>query len=93
MMCLGRYQAKEVIPDPELVRKLSWLCSPEVLASTGGQPTTTGGQPSSTESRSPSSLELEYIVDFFLALALCNSVVVSSPVRPQHAVSPPWLTH
>ncbi|XP_075883885.1 phospholipid-transporting ATPase VD isoform X2 [Nelusetta ayraudi] len=70
--------AKEVIPDPALLRKLSCLCSPQLAVPT------TGGATESTPSGSPSSLELEYIVDFFLALALCNSVVVSSPVQPQH---------
>lgn len=59
--------AKEVVPDPELVRKLSWLCSPG-------------------SSGTPSSLELTYITDFFLALAICNSVVVSSPSQPRHVV-------
>ena len=57
-------QAKEVVPDPELVRKLNWFCSPLKEASSG----------------TPSSLELAYITDFFLALTICNSVVVSSPV-------------
>ncbi|KAM9354543.1 phospholipid-transporting ATPase VD [Pholidichthys leucotaenia] len=65
--------AKEVVPDPELVRKLSCLrssvlcgsaCSPEML----------------------SSQELTSITDFFLALAICNSVVVSSPTQPRHVV-------
>lgn len=65
--------AKEVVPDPELVRKLNWLCSPVLPLSDGC-------------SGSPSSLELTYITDFFLALAICNSVVVSSPSQPQHVV-------
>uniref|UniRef100_A0A8C9ZUI1 ATPase phospholipid transporting 10D n=1 Tax=Sander lucioperca TaxID=283035 RepID=A0A8C9ZUI1_SANLU len=52
--------------DPELVRKLNWFCSPELALSDGSSGT-------------PSSLELTYITDFFLALAICNSVVVSSP--------------
>uniref|UniRef100_UPI0037E7B370 phospholipid-transporting ATPase VD n=1 Tax=Semicossyphus pulcher TaxID=241346 RepID=UPI0037E7B370 len=65
--------AKEVAPDPELVRKLSWLSSP-VLTLTDGC------------SGTPSSLELTYITDFFLALAMCNSVVVSSPSQPRHVV-------
>ncbi|KAM9341246.1 phospholipid-transporting ATPase VD [Symphorus nematophorus] len=65
--------AKEVVPDPELVRKLSWLCSPMLPLSDGSSGT-------------PSSLELTYITDFFLALAICNSVVVSSPSQPRHVV-------
>ncbi|XP_074547885.1 phospholipid-transporting ATPase VD [Halichoeres trimaculatus] len=65
--------AREVVPDPDLVRKLNWLCSPALTLSDGS-------------SRTPSSLELTYITDFFLALAMCNSVVVSSPSQPRHVV-------
>ncbi|KAM6969564.1 phospholipid-transporting ATPase VD [Tautogolabrus adspersus] len=65
--------AREVVPDPELVRKLNWLCSPVLSLSDGSSGT-------------PSSLELTYITDFFLALAMCNSVVVSSPSQPRHVV-------
>uniref|UniRef100_A0A8C7TC57 Phospholipid-transporting ATPase n=1 Tax=Oncorhynchus mykiss TaxID=8022 RepID=A0A8C7TC57_ONCMY len=32
------------------------------------------------------SMELTYIVDFFMALAICNTVVVSSPNQPRHVV-------
>ncbi|XP_026209642.1 probable phospholipid-transporting ATPase VD [Anabas testudineus] len=64
--------AKEVLPDPELVRKLNWLCSSEACLSEGS-------------SGSSSRLELTYITDFFLALAICNSVVVSSPSQQQLA--------
>lgn len=63
-----------MVPDPELVRKLSWLCSPVKPLSDGSSGT-------------PCSLELTYITDFFLALAICNSVVVSSPSQPRHVVS------
>ncbi|GLD56439.1 probable phospholipid-transporting ATPase VD [Lates japonicus] len=65
--------AKEVVPDPELVRKLNWFCSPVLPLS-------------EASSGTPSSLELTYITDFFLALAICNSVVVSSPSQPRHVV-------
>ncbi|XP_033498683.2 phospholipid-transporting ATPase VD isoform X2 [Epinephelus lanceolatus] len=65
--------AREVMPDPELVRKLNWLCSPVLALSDGSSGTS-------------SSLELTYITDFFLALAICNSVVVSSPSQPRHVV-------
>ncbi|XP_007553128.1 phospholipid-transporting ATPase VD [Poecilia formosa] len=65
--------AKDVVPDPELVRKLNSLCSSTLRL-----------RDSSTESLS--SLELTYITDFFLALAICNSVVVSSPSQPRHVV-------
>uniref|UniRef100_A0A3Q1IQY6 Phospholipid-transporting ATPase n=1 Tax=Anabas testudineus TaxID=64144 RepID=A0A3Q1IQY6_ANATE len=64
----------EVLPDPELVRKLNWLCSSEACLSEGS-------------SGSSSRLELTYITDFFLALAICNSVVVSSPSQQQLAVT------
>ncbi|KAM3594317.1 uncharacterized protein V6R79_005735 [Siganus canaliculatus] len=65
--------AKEVIPDAELVKKLTWLSSPAPPVA-------------DTSSRTPSSLELTFITDFFLALAVCNSVVVSSPSQPRHVV-------
>ncbi|KAM8917516.1 phospholipid-transporting ATPase VD [Spinachia spinachia] len=63
---------KEVVPDPELVRKLNWFCSSVLADSSSGSAT---------------SLELTYIIDFFLALVICNSVVVSSPSQPGHVVS------
>lgn len=62
-------QAKDVVPDPELLRKL-W---PTTLKPKDGFGT--------------SNLELVHITDFFLALSICNSVVVSSPYQPQHLVS------
>ncbi|XP_041810347.1 probable phospholipid-transporting ATPase VD [Chelmon rostratus] len=64
---------KNVVPDPELVRKLSWLCSPVLPVS-------------DISSGTPSSLEVTYITDFFLALAICNSVVVSLPSQPRHVL-------
>uniref|UniRef100_A0A8D3BQB7 Phospholipid-transporting ATPase n=1 Tax=Scophthalmus maximus TaxID=52904 RepID=A0A8D3BQB7_SCOMX len=64
----------EVVPDPELVKKLNWFCS-SVLPLSEGSSTTS------------SSLELTYITDFFLALTICNSVVVSSASQPRHMVS------
>ncbi|XP_051504011.1 phospholipid-transporting ATPase VD-like isoform X3 [Myxocyprinus asiaticus] len=33
--------------------------------------------------------ELSHILDFFLALAVCNTVVVSSPTQPRHVVQMP----
>uniref|UniRef100_A0A669B5H1 Phospholipid-transporting ATPase n=1 Tax=Oreochromis niloticus TaxID=8128 RepID=A0A669B5H1_ORENI len=59
--------AKEVVPDPALVKKLNWLTN-------------------HSSSETPSSMELTYITDFFLALAICNSVVVSSPNQPRHVI-------
>lgn len=66
--CCSCVQAKEVVPDPALGRKLNWLTN-------------------HSSSETPSSMELTYITDFFLALAICNSVVVSSPNQPRHVVS------
>lgn len=63
-----------MVPDAALLRKLNWFCSP---------------LPNEGSSGTPSTLELTYITDFFLALAICNSVVVSSPSQPRHAVSTP----
>uniref|UniRef100_A0A3Q1FTT3 Phospholipid-transporting ATPase n=1 Tax=Acanthochromis polyacanthus TaxID=80966 RepID=A0A3Q1FTT3_9TELE len=65
---------KEVTPDPQLVRKLNLLRSPVVHMS-------------DCSSESTSTLELTYIADFFLALAICNSVVVSSPSQSPHKAS------
>lgn len=65
-------QAKEVLPDPEMLRKLSRLWSTPAKPKDGF---------------STSNLELFHITDFFLALSICNSVVVSSSHQPQHLVS------
>ncbi|XP_056151641.1 probable phospholipid-transporting ATPase VD [Lampris incognitus] len=72
--------AKEVVPDPQLVRKLNCLASPHLLSGCNS-------------SDIPDSLELTYIVDFFLALAICNSVVVSSHSQPRHAVPEAQTSH
>uniref|UniRef100_A0A3P8SEB4 Phospholipid-transporting ATPase n=1 Tax=Amphiprion percula TaxID=161767 RepID=A0A3P8SEB4_AMPPE len=64
----------EVVPDPQLVRKLKLLCSPVVHLS-------------DCSSGNTSTLELSYITDFFLALAICNTVVVSSPSQSPHEAS------
>uniref|UniRef100_A0AAX7UQ85 Phospholipid-transporting ATPase n=1 Tax=Astatotilapia calliptera TaxID=8154 RepID=A0AAX7UQ85_ASTCA len=66
--CRSCVQAKEVVPDPALGRKLNWLTN-------------------HSSSETPSSMELTYITDFFLALAICNSVVVSSPNQPRHLLA------
>ncbi|XP_051941626.1 probable phospholipid-transporting ATPase VD [Hippocampus zosterae] len=71
--------AKEVIPDPDLVNKLSRLCAPMLLSGDVTFETT-------------SSLELNYITDFFLALAICNTVVVSSPMQSQHSAQSQTLS-
>uniref|UniRef100_A0A8C7XKH0 Phospholipid-transporting ATPase n=1 Tax=Oryzias sinensis TaxID=183150 RepID=A0A8C7XKH0_9TELE len=68
--------AKDVVPDPALEKKLNSLCSSLLHLSDGLFKTT-------------SNLELTYITDFFLALTICNTVVVSSPGQPRHVVSGP----
>ncbi|KAJ8271599.1 hypothetical protein COCON_G00104580 [Conger conger] len=65
---------KEVLPDPLLLQKLNCLSSPELPLLDGW---------------GSASLEITYIVDFFLALAVCNTVVVSVPHQSQHAVQVP----
>lgn len=62
-----------MLPDPELLSKLSWLQS-SALTPQGGL-----------------GMELVSIMDFFLALSICNSVVVSSPHQPPPVVSPTML--
>uniref|UniRef100_A0A3B4A7J0 Phospholipid-transporting ATPase n=1 Tax=Periophthalmus magnuspinnatus TaxID=409849 RepID=A0A3B4A7J0_9GOBI len=69
MVCLPHNRAaKEVVPDCELVTKLSWLCAPDLNVA-------------HSCAKASSSLELAFITDFFLTLAICNSVVVSSPAQ------------
>uniref|UniRef100_A0A8C5GBZ3 Phospholipid-transporting ATPase n=1 Tax=Gouania willdenowi TaxID=441366 RepID=A0A8C5GBZ3_GOUWI len=36
------------------------------------------------------SSDLSDIIDFFIALTICNTVVVSSPNQPRHKVKPSW---
>uniref|UniRef100_A0A8C8DLZ2 Phospholipid-transporting ATPase n=1 Tax=Oryzias sinensis TaxID=183150 RepID=A0A8C8DLZ2_9TELE len=68
--------AKDVVPDPALEKKLNSLCSSLLHLSDGLFKTT-------------SNLELTYITDFFLALTICNTVVVSSPGQPRHVARTP----
>ncbi|XP_077586828.1 phospholipid-transporting ATPase VD [Stigmatopora nigra] len=63
--------AKKVIPDPDLVKKIIHLQSPTMPSGNGVFEAT-------------SNLELAAIMDFFLAMAVCNSVLVSSPMMPQN---------
>ncbi|XP_072313283.1 phospholipid-transporting ATPase VD isoform X2 [Eucyclogobius newberryi] len=69
------HMAKDVVPDCELLTKLSWLCSPDLNVT--------------DSAKAFSSLELAFITDFFLALAICNSVVVSSPTQSLKVLPPP----
>ncbi|KAG7458983.1 hypothetical protein MATL_G00226380 [Megalops atlanticus] len=70
-MAFSSRMEKEVLPDPLLLQKLNGLISPELPLQDA-----VGAAP----------LEMTYIVDFFLALAICNTVVVSLPQQPQRMV-------
>ncbi|XP_074848817.1 phospholipid-transporting ATPase VD [Carettochelys insculpta] len=59
----------DVVPDAQLLEKFSQLsCHSYVQSEEGDR---------------DSSLETVYITDFFLALAICNTVVVSAPNQPR----------
>ncbi|XP_071412642.1 phospholipid-transporting ATPase VD isoform X1 [Pithys albifrons albifrons] len=58
----------DVIPDTQLLEKFSQICFHSYQHS--------------EEASSKLSLETMYITDFFLALAICNTVVVSVPHQP-----------
>ncbi|XP_067154192.1 phospholipid-transporting ATPase VD [Apteryx mantelli] len=59
----------DVVPDMQLLEKFSQISS--------------HSYPQSEEANSESCLEMVYITDFFLALAICNTVVVSAPNQPR----------
>ncbi|PKU38381.1 phospholipid-transporting atpase hypothetical protein [Limosa lapponica baueri] len=59
----------DVVPDTQLLEKFSQISSHSYQQSEEGS--------------SESSLETMYIADFFLALAVCNTVVVSVPNQPR----------
>ncbi|KAM6362413.1 phospholipid-transporting ATPase VD isoform 3-T3 [Alca torda] len=59
----------DVVPDTQLLEKFSQISSHSYQQS--------------EEASSESSLETMYIADFFLALAICNTVVVSVPNQPR----------
>ncbi|XP_069487816.1 phospholipid-transporting ATPase VD [Ambystoma mexicanum] len=63
---------RDVVPDPRLLCMFSKLSTCSLLQS--------------DEMTRAQSLEMTYIVDFFLALAICNTVVVSTPNQPRHKV-------
>ncbi|XP_063777045.1 phospholipid-transporting ATPase VD [Pseudophryne corroboree] len=67
---------KDVMPDPRLLRKF-YQITPHCLYLS-----------SQVEE---AALEISYIVDFFLALAICNTVVVSLPNQPRQKVRMPSL--
>uniref|UniRef100_A0A8C0BC53 Phospholipid-transporting ATPase n=1 Tax=Buteo japonicus TaxID=224669 RepID=A0A8C0BC53_9AVES len=60
----------DVVPDTQLLEKFSQISSRSY-------------QQSEEEASSKLSLETTYITDFFLALAICNTVVVSVPNQPR----------
>ncbi|XP_078403348.1 phospholipid-transporting ATPase VD [Cetorhinus maximus] len=70
---------RDVAPDSQLLRKLEQITS----------------QPLDLLDRAENGLSLEYtyIVDFFLALAICNTVVVSSINQPRQRVRIPSVSN
>ncbi|XP_051473590.1 phospholipid-transporting ATPase VD isoform X3 [Apus apus] len=66
----------DVVPDAQLLEKFSHISFHSYQ------------QP---EASSKLSLETMYIADFFLALAICNTVVVSVPNQPRQKMRPPLL--
>ncbi|EDL37818.1 ATPase, Class V, type 10D, isoform CRA_b [Mus musculus] len=62
----------DVVPDTRLLDKFSQL-TPQLLTGLDG-----------TAQSSP--LETLYIMDFFIALAICNTVVVSAPNQPRQKI-------
>ncbi|MFT7806676.1 putative phospholipid-transporting ATPase VD [Arapaima gigas] len=71
-VAFSSHMEKDVIPDPQLLLKLNQLSSAEPLLQDGA-----GDEPQ----------EIPYIVDFFLAMTLCNTVVVSLPGLSQYPMS------
>uniref|UniRef100_A0A8C9TTM7 Phospholipid-transporting ATPase n=1 Tax=Scleropages formosus TaxID=113540 RepID=A0A8C9TTM7_SCLFO len=69
-------QTNGVIPDPQLLLKLNQLSSAELLLQ---------------DRPEDDPQETAYIVDFFLAITLCNTVVVSSPRLPEPQVKSPHM--
>ncbi|OCT99475.1 phospholipid-transporting ATPase VD [Xenopus laevis] len=67
---------KDVVPDPRLLSKFDQI-NPKLLYL--------------SEEAEDTALETSYIVDFFLALAICNTVVVSLPNQPRQKVRMPSM--
>lgn len=65
----------DVVPDTQLLDKFSQISSHSYQQA--------------EEAISKMSLETMYITDFFLALAICNTVVVSVPNQPRRKVRRP----
>ena len=69
-------QEKDITPDPQLMDKVNECSSQMDFMRFHSQPM----------SQLPS--DLSDIIDFFIALTICNTVVVSSPNQPRHKVKP-----
>ncbi|XP_033891147.2 phospholipid-transporting ATPase VD-like isoform X1 [Acipenser ruthenus] len=67
-MAFSSRMERDVVPDPQLLRKYNLISSPSFMLG---------------ESSESGCLETTYIIDFFLALAVCNTVVVSYPNQPR----------
>lgn len=67
-------QEKDITPDPQLMDKVNECSSQMDFMRFHSQPM----------SQLPS--DLSDIIDFFIALTICNTVVVSSPNQPRHKV-------
>ncbi|KAE8629520.1 hypothetical protein XENTR_v10000513 [Xenopus tropicalis] len=67
---------KDVVPDPRLLSKFDQINPKSLYMS---------------EEAEDTALETSYIVDFFLALAICNTVVVSLPNQPRQKVRMPSM--
>ncbi|XP_041121826.1 phospholipid-transporting ATPase VD-like isoform X3 [Polyodon spathula] len=67
-MAFSSRMERDVVPDPQLLRKYNLISSPSFMPD---------------ESSESGSLETKYIIEFFLALAVCNTVVVSYPNQPR----------
>uniref|UniRef100_UPI00398ECD85 phospholipid-transporting ATPase VA n=1 Tax=Pristiophorus japonicus TaxID=55135 RepID=UPI00398ECD85 len=65
---------KDITPDPQLLEKVNECAGKLEVLRQHGQPL------------SHLTPELSDIIDFFIALTVCNTVVVSSPNQPRHKV-------
>ncbi|XP_067841895.1 phospholipid-transporting ATPase VA [Heptranchias perlo] len=65
---------KDITPDPQLLEKVNECAGQLEVLRRHGQPL------------SHLTPELSDIIDFFIALTVCNTVVVSSPNQPRHKV-------
>lgn len=66
------FQETDVVPDTRLLDKFSQI-TPQLFTALD-------------ETTRDPPLETLYIIDFFIALAICNTVVVSAPNQPRQKV-------